>query len=205
MQRCQARDIEEETAEHAAVGKSKPSAVISSSDEAVDETETDASQSRSRRSCKEIILRHETTQSRRKLNSERSEAPRIILETWKKNKEKKGRNEETFFEKKKREKEASFFEERKWKRWRNFYWQLEVFNGKDEESFFEREDKQPFTLFQEGMIKGISPFEENIVEKNDCVGRSRGVSVLENSEKLVTISFWQRWNRTHRFSNKGKS
>lgn len=81
MQRCQARDIEEETAEHAAVGKSKPSAVISSSDEAVDETETDASQSRSRRSCKEIILRHETTQSRRKLNSERSGAPRIILET----------------------------------------------------------------------------------------------------------------------------
>lgn len=72
-QRCQAGIVEEEAAEYAADGESEQSAVRSSSDEAIDETEAHTSESRSGRSCEEIILRYETTQSRRKLNSERNE------------------------------------------------------------------------------------------------------------------------------------
>lgn len=71
MQRCQAGIVEEETAKHAAGGKSESSAVFSSSDEIVDETEIDAFESRPGCPCKKIILRYETAQSRQKLNSER--------------------------------------------------------------------------------------------------------------------------------------
>ena len=71
MQRCQTGIVEEETSKYATGGKPEPSAILSSSDEAVDETEIDAFESRSGCSCKKIILRYETTQSRQKLNSER--------------------------------------------------------------------------------------------------------------------------------------
>jgi len=78
MQRCQTGIAEEETSKHAAGGKPEPSAILSSSDEAVDETEIDAFESWSSCSCKKIILRYETTQSRQKLNSERRGAPRAL-------------------------------------------------------------------------------------------------------------------------------
>lgn len=78
MQRCQAGIVKEETSKHAAGGKSEPSAIFSSSDEAVDETEIDTFESRPGCPCKKIILRHETAQSRRKLNSERRETPRTL-------------------------------------------------------------------------------------------------------------------------------
>ena len=78
MQRCQTGIVEEETSKYATGGKPEPSAILSSSDEAVDETEIDAFESRSGCSCKKIILRYETTQSRQKLNSERRGAPRAL-------------------------------------------------------------------------------------------------------------------------------
>lgn len=93
-QRCQARIIEEETAKHAAGGKSKPSAVLSNSNEIVNETEVDAFESRSGCPCKKIIFCYETTQSRRKLNSERSETPRTTLETRRNEKRKRRRRSE---------------------------------------------------------------------------------------------------------------
>lgn len=77
-QRCQAGIVEEETAKHAADGKSESSAILLGSDEVVDETEIDAFESRPGCPRKKIILRHETAQSRRKLNSERREAPRTL-------------------------------------------------------------------------------------------------------------------------------
>lgn len=85
-QRCQARIIEEETAKHATDGKSKPSAVLFNPNEIVNETKVNAFESRSSCSCKKIIFRYETTQSRRKLNSE---TLRTILETRRNEKRKR--------------------------------------------------------------------------------------------------------------------
>lgn len=78
MQRCQTGIVEEETSKHAAGGKSESSAILSSSGKAVDETEIDALESRPGCFCKKIILRHETAQSRWKLNVERRGAPQTF-------------------------------------------------------------------------------------------------------------------------------
>jgi len=78
VQRCQAGIVKEETSKRTTGGKSESSAILSNSDEVVDETEIDAFESRFGCPCKKIILRHETAQSRRKLNSGRRGAPRTL-------------------------------------------------------------------------------------------------------------------------------
>lgn len=138
IQRCQARITEEEAAKHAADGKSKSSAVLSNSNKIVYETEVDAFESRSGCPCKKIIFRYETTQSRRKLNSERSETPRTILE-----KREKGRKNE---------------ENLPWKRRQRIFFRRED----------ERKNKKTETFFatDENKMISIERANKNFFEKN---------------------------------------
>lgn len=186
-QRCQARIIEEETTKHAANGKSKPSAVLSNSNEIVNETEVDAFESRSGCPCKKIIFRYETTQSRRKLNSERSETPRTTLETRRNEKRKRRRSEKICFTLKKKAKGP--FSETKMKeriRTETFFAadekKKQISIEKGNESFFEKNKKIFF-------LRSGKLFKKKILKTRRIIALEAVVRMLENSErKVITIN-----------------
>lgn len=158
LQRCQAGIVEEE-AEHAAADrKSEPSAVLSSSDEVVDEAEADAPESRSGRTCEKIILRHETAQSRRKLNLRAEQ--RTMDDFGDARKQKKEEEEGEEKEKQEQAKKLSF---------------------RLEERFFVERKERMTDLFRLRTMTAKPSLGEKIVEDRRTIACETAVRMLENS------------------------